>query len=520
MSTGRRRLPATSFSPKRRAARVVLPVLIVSMLLLALATLVAARPWQGAAAGKPPPRPNVVFILVDTLRADRLGCYGYKGGLSPAIDELARESVLFERPIATGPWTLPSVASYLTGFYPGVHGVIGIQHVGGPRTREDAKLKVLDESFATLAEMLKANGYVTAGFSANPLVAEKNGFAQGFDHYDASFARNDTPGSVVNAAALKWLQSRDANRPFFLYLHYMDVHGPYKADDRHVEPLIAAVRRLPSKRRVVQFTPLLRQSTVGYSKRAEHRELFPYVEYWCARYEAGISQVDQYLGELFGELRRRGLWDEAYVIFAGDHGEALAEHEELAGKVPMWGHGETNHHNQLHTALLLRWPGHLPGGKRVADTVSLMDLFPTVLDHLGIAPDAALQARSLRPLIEGGSADLRPVFGEAVKKRPQKMAVVDGRWKLMGDIETNEWQLFDLEVDPLERDDLSERMPQRRADLVELISRQHDENKRLAEGTTAGDVDLTADEIERLRALGYIDDGDSGPPDEATAPDP
>ncbi|MFQ5807966.1 MAG: sulfatase-like hydrolase/transferase, partial [Phycisphaerae bacterium] len=157
----------------------------------------------GAAAE--PPRPNIIFIVVDTLRADRLGCYGHPGQLSPMMDALARAGVLFERAIATSPWTLPSVASYFSGYYPTVHKVTSYQEALKAARGVGRKVRYFGEEFTTLAEVLQANGYLTAGFSANPFITQKYGFAQGFEHFDASFADNTTPGGVVNAAALRWL---------------------------------------------------------------------------------------------------------------------------------------------------------------------------------------------------------------------------------------------------------------------------------------------------------------------------
>jgi arylsulfatase A-like enzyme len=266
---------------------------------------------SNAAPSGSAPRPNVVFILVDTLRADRLGCYGHPGGLSPMMDALAREGVVFDRVIATSSWTLPSVASYFCGYYPSVHKVTSYREALRSAQVVGGRVRYFGDEFTTLAEVLQANGYVTAGFSANPFITAKYGFAQGFDHFDSSFANNATPGSVVNAAALQWLAQRDASQPFFLYLHYMDVHDPYNAGNEYVEPLVTAVERMPNKRRLTpaeaeRHRRFFGKSAVFYRDSPRHRQLFQYADYWRARYDAGVPQSDHYLDQLRAGLARLG----------------------------------------------------------------------------------------------------------------------------------------------------------------------------------------------------------------------
>jgi len=320
--------------------------------LLVLPLVGCERRSSESGQGGPPPRPNIIFILVDTLRADRLGCYGDERGLSRFMDGLAGEGVVFERVIATSSWTLPSVASYFCGYYPSVHKVTSYEEALRTARVVGGRVRYFGQQFTTLAEILRSHGYLTAGFSANPFISPKYGFAQGFEHFDASFADNATPGEVVNAAALRWLAQRDTSRPLFLYLHYMDVHDPYCANDQYVTPLIAAVEELPDKRvltraeaeRHVRF---FNKSAVFYRNSPRHRRLFQYAEYWQARYDAGVLQISQYLTELRDGLTELGLWQDAYVIFTADHGESLGEHR-------LWAHGLSAHQDQLHVPLILR----------------------------------------------------------------------------------------------------------------------------------------------------------------------
>jgi arylsulfatase A-like enzyme len=184
------------------------------------------------------PSPNIIMIMIDTLRADRLGSYCHEGGLCPTLDAIAAEGVIFDRVIAPSPWTQPSMASLFTSLYPAAHKV-DLNLYGMPLARQAHPfLPTLNCVHQTLPELLQKNNYLTAGFIANPLLRERYGFGQGFNHYDVSFAADDTPGTVVNQAAEEWLRDRDPGKPFFLYLHYMDVHSP---SDSHSRPDAAAL---------------------------------------------------------------------------------------------------------------------------------------------------------------------------------------------------------------------------------------------------------------------------------------
>jgi arylsulfatase A-like enzyme len=473
-----------------------------------LALLVGCDPRTEARSAAAGSRPNILFILVDTLRADRLGCYGHDGGLSPLMDELAREGVVFDRTIATAPWTLPSVASYFCGYYPTVHKVVSYREALESARGAAGAVRYFGDEFTTLAELLQANGYLTAGFSANPFITRKFGFAQGFDHFDSTFAANETHGNVVNAAALRWLAQRDRSKPFFLYLHYMDVHDPYKAGERYVEPLVAAVEKSPSKTPLTEaekkrHVNYFRKSAMAYQSVPRHRRLFGYVDYWRARYDSGVPQVDQYLQELRAKLTDMGLWDDAYVILTADHGESLGEHQ-------LWAHGLSAHQDQLHVPLILRWPGELPAGKRLSQTVRLFDIMPTLLAQLEIAAPEGIQARSLHGLIAGDTLPPLAAFAEAVKKQPGQKALVLGTWKLLAYTEASRYELYDLGADPTEQQDLAAQQPERVADLQRLLERQIEENEALGSGVAVQEAAMTAAELERLRALGYIG-GDEEP---------
>lgn len=464
-------------------------------------------PAAGAAHDLAAARPRtIIFILVDTLRADRLGAYGHARGLSPTLDALAADGIVFDRAIAPAPWTQPSIASLFCSYYPSVHKVLKYGKESTPNKEEVHYVSILADTFRTLAECLRDAGYVTAGFVANPFLLREYGFAQGFDHYDTSFAKNTAPGSVVNDAVVEWLE-RDTERrePVFLYLHYMDVHGPYNARPELLDNLLDGVERNAARRRLsprqmATMDKYLRKLPKDCPDPERHERLWNYLEYWEARYEAGIREFDVYLGDLQSRLSAMGLWDEAYVIITADHGEELCEHG-------LWGHGWSTFHAELHVPLILRWPGRLTPGRRVGGNVRLIDIMPTLLEQLGLAPAEGSQGASLVPLIAGRPRDVPlPAFAEGVKARPHQRAVYLDQWKLIADIRTGAARFFDVAIDPLETKDLSTQRPQQRARLVRVLREQVQLNEQQARDVDAGQAPLSAEQIERLKSLGYVGD--------------
>jgi arylsulfatase len=399
-------------------------------------------------------RPNIILVLIDTLRADRLGAYGNARGLSPNLDAFAAAGVTFERAIAPSSWTMPSMASIFTACYPSVHKVTRFQK---PTELNDPNFQLsrLPEKLSTLAEALEIEGYATAGFTANPFTLQQYGFADGFGVFDERFAVSKATGDgrKLTDAALDWLQRRDASRPFFLYVHYMDVHGPYDAPPEYFEPLLEGVEASPRRRELEKYElenlDYLDSTPPGIDE-VRHIRMRRYQEYWAARYDAGVREMDDHFADLQARLRQAGVWDAAYVIVTSDHGEALAEHG-------WWDHGYSVHHPEVHVPLLLRWPGVLPAGRRVPHVCSLVGLAPTVLAQLRIAPLADVQGESLLPLLADAAPARTPeAFVEFVRVGAQQKGLYRGDWKLLYfTVGSTSRQLFDMKADSLEQSDVS-----------------------------------------------------------------
>lgn len=461
------------------------------------------RPAADGAAEAP--RPNILLLVIDALRADRLGCYGYDRALTPTLDEMAAEGVTFEQAVAQSPWTQPSMAALFTGMYPGALRPVDEFRVSFDAVRRGAKaVRVLDDRHPTLAAPLLAEGYATAAITANAYVTRAFGFAQGFEHFDASLAEAESAGEDINEAAGRWLEGRDPGRPFFLYLHYMDVHGPYDAAPRFLEPLLDIVERMPDKKpltpdQVANLDPrYLYKLPKVHTNKARHERLMRFREYWVARYEAGIAELDHHIAGLRERLRRVGLWDDLMVILTSDHGEALCEHG-------YWEHGFSTHHTELHVPLIVRWPGQLPAGRRVRETVRLMDVMPTVLDQIGVPLKRPVQGVSLSSHITGRPPG-EPVtlLAEGLKIPRSQVALYRGEWKLALPIDPPVQLLYHFTEDPFERRNLARKHPEMLRRLVDLERAQRAENDRLAATATREIMQLSSEQVDRLRSLGYV----------------
>ena len=475
--------------------------------------------------------PNVIMILVDALRADRLAAYGNRNMLSPTMDKIAEEGLTFERCISASPWTLPSVATLFTSYYPGVHKTTSYTDVSGMEDGRQAVQSMLGDEFDTLAEVLQRNGYQTAGFVAAKFLRAGYGFGQGFDHYDTAFADNTVRGGLVNQALFKWLdEGRDPSKPMFVYLHYMDVHGPYNAAPQFMDPVMEQLEEYPGKqllepKQLRALLPYLSKPPPETSDPTRHERLKGYREYWVARYDAGVREMDFYLNQLVQNLKQRGLWNNAYVILIADHGEALCEHD-------LWGHGYSQYQTDLHVPLILRWPDVLPAGKRVRRLASLIDLMPTLLEQLRIPSGENLQGTSLVDHMSGTLPDMPLMrFAEAVKAGPKQYALFADVTKLIvtaiparqlpdGTMskDRERHQLFSLGTDPSEMYNVSAQNGAVVKQLEPLMMKILRTNMMTKPELIPTRKPVNQREIDQLAALGYV--GTSEEDDEPEEPEP
>ncbi len=403
----------------------------------------------------------VLLISIDTLRPDHLGCYGYARPTSPTLDELCREGTVFEQARSHAPSTLLSHAALLTSRPPQE---LGVSHV---------RRLALGAEIETLAEVFAASGWETNAWTGGGQLAPEFGLDQGFDGYRVV---GDEFTRVVDAF-LSWIDQREFTAPAFAFLHTYQVHHPYDTGGDWLASFDAGYRGdLPDRISV----ELLREINRG-DRRLEPGDL-DHIE---ATYDAEIREVDRALGDLVDGLKVRNRSSRTLLVLTSDHGEAFGERGRVG-----W-HSLTLFEEMLSVPLILRGPG-VPAGLRVGASVSLIDVAPTLLDLVGIGAPGAYRGRSLVPVFDGVPSALRNhlALGE-VERRPPFEAIQRGRWKLY------EGQLFDLEADPEELEDVAETHPQ----VATYLQRRLFENRG---GRYSAQPTTLDDETERrLRSLGY-----------------
>jgi arylsulfatase A-like enzyme len=467
----------------------------------------AVVPFRGSAvsagAQEVPALPHVILIVVDALRADRLTAYGNLDSLSPTFDSVAKEGVVVAEAISQAPWTQPSIASLFASCYPGVHGVVDYNRMVASTYFGKPKVAVLGESFTTLAEALSAHGYRTAGFVANPFLVEEYGFAQGFSHWDTRFAKTDASGGELNDALADWLENRpEVQSPLFLYLHYMDVHGPYEARPEILDPLLDKVESLSHKQRLtpkdLEKLNYLRRPPRECSDPERHVRLMRYREYWEARYNACVIEMDRVLNEMQTLLQGAGLWENSLLILTADHGEELFEHKH-------WDHGHTLHHTELHVPLIMRWKDRLHPGTRFFPRVRLIDLMPTLFELLEIPHWLDLQGESFgRDLLEGKKSEDRDAYSEGVKVGPDQRSLYTGKLKRIQNENPLASALFNRASDPEETQDVSAQDPRSVQKCDDLIATFVGDNLNLSKPHQLEQVELNSEETDRLKSLGYF----------------
>jgi choline-sulfatase len=403
---------------------------------------------------------NLIVIVNDTNRRDRMGAYGGPAH-TPAFDALARANLLFEHAYTQSPWTKPSVATLFTSLYPSQHGVTDDPQIRSPfdvqRAGALVEADVLAPELDTLAEVLQRAGFKTAAFVSNPWMEKRFGFDQGFETYDDSFARWGTPGEVVSRAALAWLAERQPNERFFVYLHYLDSHLPYGALDRaevarRRTELAADHRPLNEQAKVaVQMVPRFPDGQPAVAAGAP-----PVLGLLEMAYDAGLEKFDRALAQFLDAFARHPAYERTAILVTADHGEALFAHG--------WGnHGLGLYDDEVAIPLAARLPGLAADGGRVECLVGLIDVLPSMCAYLGVTCPSAVVGVSFVPPAAGSPAtSARYLVSEGVAKQPNHRAVRNHAYKLLketgprgdGTVKKNPYSLYDMRADPQETTDL------------------------------------------------------------------
>lgn len=421
--------------------------------------------------------PNILLISVDTLRPDRLGCYGGPRATSPTLDALAARGVLFENAFATSPWTLPSHASMLSGHYPATLAALS----GG---------KQLYGAAPQLSTLLADHGYATAAVTGGGFVSQAYGADAGFDHFEE--------GDVD--AALRWLSATDG--PFLLFFHTYEPHVPYR-DRRFVE----ATNR-------ERFSDIYQGSRDGWWE--EHLDLCCRAvavddqenEYLRALYDGGIAAADRMVHRLLDTLDSRGLLDDTIVVLTSDHGEEFWEHTGRGAY-----HGHSLYDELLRIPLIWVDPELDPAARRVDANVNLVDIVPTLLSRLGIEPPPTTDGFDLSALLRRGEWERkRPIYANFTRHGPPRASVRTPVAKLIVTADPRqqrgEGERFPVPTlathelylprDLAERNNVVGEYPELASTLLEMILAHRN-------ATYEEPDELDAATLERLRSLGYVE---------------
>ena len=425
---------------KSKRIIVILILIIIGMVILAITRFKSNRAFI--------PPDNIILISIDTLRADRLSCYGYQYLTTPKIDALAHNAVLFENCFANIPLTLPSHAGMLTGLIPPTHGA-----------QDNLNMK-LSDSVRTLPEILQAHGYSTYGIISAEVLNKRYGLNQGFDFYDDTFEDEITKARLVPERtgdetakhALKWLQENQHKKKF-MFIHFYDPHLDY----------------LPPA---------------------------PYDKQFISPYDGEIAFADHCTGQIIDKLKTLNLYDDSLIIIIGDHGEMLGEHGEPS-------HGYFIYRNALHVPLIVK-PARHSKPMRISDNVSLIDLVPTVLNQCGLEIPGYLQGKDLSDYFvrEKHRIPNRFIFNECLTATKYKgnslLGVINHQWHY---IQTTRAELYNWVEDPQELNNLIGREPRRARFLQGQLSRILEE---AVSADNESNITLNYEAREALKSLGYV----------------
>lgn len=464
-------------STNRTSKKKIRNIIVIGVLLITIVLFFVFR-HQIRSVHKKDARPNVILILVDALRTDSLGCYGYTRETSPNTDAFADQSILFEFASSQATCTFPSVNSLLTSRYP----FLFIRNFTGQNFG-------IPEDIPFVPEILKENGYTTIACSSSPIVRntpsahnKMGGFGRGFDIF---LEHEWDSAEDINKAVSKELKK--ISEPLFLFMHYMDPHDPYDPPEKFKRMFCTPY---DDKEFIAQGNPNpIFQMLTGEkpSRKITQRDL----QHLRDLYDGEVAFYDFQFGRFLDRLSKLGILENSLVIICADHGEEFLEHENVK-------HCHSVYETLAHVPLIIKTPSGQPRGSRKA-LVQNLDIVPTILDYINIDPtEFGFHGKSLKPIIEKDKA-INP-YSFCVQHNWR--SINDGRFKLIINVKTGAIAFYDLQKDPHEKKNI--------LDLEAKTARQH--VKALKEWISQEEADLTQEErirlseeaIEKLKALGYF----------------
>ncbi|MBC7792835.1 MAG: sulfatase [Clostridia bacterium] len=448
-------------------------------------TSVLHLPAMDLAGGK---RANgAILITVDTLRADYLSCYGHTRVLTPSFDRFSQMSVVFRNTFSQASTTTPSHSSIMTSLYLQDHNVY-------------SNFEALGDTPQTLAETFKAAGYATyAIVNMRHLNPEVGNLAQGFQHFVRS-------GNSRRAAAsfddlLNWIDAQQG-KPFFAWVHLADVHTPYRPPPPYDRFYYDDDEHDPSETSLARIWPTLPKDMSDHPSFQAWLEGITDVQYVLAQYQGAVTYVDDEFGRLLDELDNRRILSRTAVILTADHGESLGEHGMYFVHTGLYD-------ATTHIPLITWFPGDGRHGAQVRDIVESVDIYPTLLEYMGLTPPEGIRGRSLLPLVRGGTLAPKNAFIEHAGRN--LVAIRSERYAYVRHLRTayiqpsytftnGREELYDLQSDPDELHDISKEKPEAVALFRAELARRRTERLDLA----IGKAEVTAETTDVLRSLGYV----------------
>jgi len=460
-------------------------------------------------------RPNILIYMVCTLRPDHTSLYGYSRDTTPFLRKFSAAGIVFDDAQSQGPWTRTSVPALMTSLY-------------AYTERLQGELGAIPKGATTLAEQLRSMGYVTTSIITNPFVGRVSGLDRGFDYLMESpvvMRKHDeqvegsTDSAAVNKVAMAWLEQH-RHEPFFLYLHTSDPHAPYRPPKEFEARF---VNRAGTGRPNREFWESYdkQQLTVGpvitrEMCRARGMDADQFLQQAIDRYDGEVAFCDHSFEQLVTKLKQLEIVEDTLIVLVSDHGEEFWEHGFTA-------HGHSLYQELLHVVMLFWSPKLLPAPRRVAETVQLIDVGPTILELIGSRPNGLFQGVSLVPLLQGGSLTRKtPIMSSKFAharagpellipdNRTDAFAIWHDNWKMIYRVNAktagiNEVELYDHHKDPAEKNNVAAKYPEVvdrfMTEIRQWIKTQDEIRKQLG---PAGKVEVDQKSIDRLRSLGYL----------------
>lgn len=425
---------------------------------------------------------SVILIVVDTLRPDHLGCYGYSRNTSGNIDRFAADSLLFENCFSHAPSTSASVASILSGFL--------------PHETKVTNKTVMSKQIRTLPMMLRSHGYKTAAVVSNYVLREKRGWENGFDIYDAEMKGHELNRKNISERIAEHTTDRAVKvlKKFrkdnlFLWLHYQDPHGPYTPPSTFAK-LFKSTADKPHLLKL-NDTGSGRRGIPKYQKLGDNRDF----QHYLSQFDGEIRYVDEHLKRLFDTLKRLGLYNDSLIIFTADHGEGMGEHDYY------FAHGEYLYNTLTHVPLIIKCPAGPSGTK--TDLVQHIDIVPTILKALDIMPSPGLRGCDLTAQIPAGREIFAKMETGMVRDKIKYSIMADG-FKLIHTPLYDRYELYDMKKDFGEEHDLvNEPAYSQFRQGLKIRLKQLRRQDLLKLGTVKSPK-LSDEELEKLKSLGYV----------------